>query len=422
MISKNNGLYNGVITMENKKKLKKNMFTIELPIIVGVLMAYTATVFFQNVHNWNVRSIFGFSIVIALHIAMYLLREQIFKGRLFLYFFVQGIIIFTLSIIIKDNYQAAYLGLLPLIMAQSIHLLKDGKKILYAVWYYYTIYICTIIFYQGFGEVLYSISLLILITSAISVYGYFYTKQIRAYEKSQRLLFELEATYDKLEEATREKERQKLARDIHDTLSQGLVGVLMKLEALEINIERGNTEKSKKITQNAIYQVRDNLKEAREIIRDLRLQQDENRELGVAIQEEIKRFQNASNAEILINWNGNIEVSPIIYKNVSFIVREILTNIKKHAKASKVIINISLETDKIAIRIEDNGIGFDYFHFNRMYGHYGIIGLKERAKMIEGDLWIESHKKKGTCVTLVAPILDSTKGVIDEQNESFSCR
>ena len=198
--------------MENKKKIKKNMFAMELPIIGGVLMAYTATVFFQNVHNWNVRSIFGFSIVIALHIAMYLLREQIFKGRLFLYFLVQGIIIFTLSIIIKDNYQAAYLGLLPLIMAQSIHLLKDGKKILYAIWYYYTIYICTIIFYQGFGEVLYSISLLILITSAISVYGYFYTKQIRAYEKSQRLLFELEATYDKLEEVTREKERQKLAR------------------------------------------------------------------------------------------------------------------------------------------------------------------------------------------------------------------
>lgn len=407
---------NGEVTMENEKKIKKNMFAMELPIIGGVLMAYTATVFFQNIHNWNIESILGFSIVIALHIAMYLLREPIFKSNLFLYFFVQGILIFTLSLIIKENYQAAYLGLIPLILSQSIQLLKDGKKIFYAVLYYYTIYISTICLYKGFGDLLYSISLLLLITTAISAYGYFYTRQIRAYEKSQRLLFELEATYDKLEETTREKERQKLARDIHDTLSQGLVAVLMKLEVLEINLEKGNIEKSKEITQNATCQVRNNLKEAREIIQDLRLHHEESRDLGSSIQEEIERFKVDFNAEVLINWNGNIEVSPIINKNVSFIVREILTNIKKHAKASRVIINISLEPDKIAIRIEDNGIGFDYFHFNRLYGHYGIIGLKERAKMIQGDLWIESHRKKGTCVTLVAPVIDSYKGVLDEED------
>jgi NarL family two-component system sensor histidine kinase YdfH len=185
---------------------------------------------------------------------------------------------------------------------------------------------------------------------------------------------------------------------------------------LEINLEKENIEKSKEITQNATCQVRDNLKEAREIIQDLRLQHEESRNLGSSIQEEIERFKADTNAEVLINWNGNIDVSPIIYKNVSFIVREILTNIKKHAKASRVIINISLEPEKIAIRIEDNGIGFDYFHFNRLYGHYGIIGLKERAKMIRGDLWIESHKKKGTCVTLVAPVIDSNKGVLDEED------
>lgn len=400
----------------DKNKAKKNIITSEYPIIGGVLMAYTATVFFQNVHNWNAESIFGFSFVIALHIIMYLLREQIFKSNLFLYFLIQGIIIFTLSLIIKENYQAAYLGLIPLILAQSIHLFKDGKKILYTVWYFYTIYIGTICFYKGVEELLYSISLLFLITSVVSSYGYLYTRQIRANEKSQRLLFELEATYDKLEEVTREKERHKLARDIHDTLSQGLVGVLMKLEVLEVNIEEGNIDKSKEITHNAIGQVRENLKESREIIRDLRLQNEDWRDLGTAIKEEIERFKADSNAEILINWNGNIKVSHIIYKNVSFIVREILTNIKKHAKASKVIINISLELDKIAMRIEDNGIGFDYFHFDRLYGHYGIIGLKERAKIIQGDLLIDSHKKKGTCVTLVVPVLDSIKGESNEHN------
>ncbi len=385
------------------------MLAMELPIIGGVLLAYTATVFFQNVQNWNIESICGFSIVIALHISMYFFREQIFKSKLWLYFFIQGILIFALSVIIKENYQAAYLGLIPLIIAQSIHLQKDGKRMLYAVWYYYSIYVITIIIYTGFQNLLYSVSLLMLITSAVLAYGYFYTRQMREYEKSQCLLFELEAAYDKLEEMTRESERQKLARDIHDTLSQGLAGVLMKLEVLEINLEKENYEKSKEITKSAIVHIRVNLKEARKLIHDLRLHHEVYKELGTAIKREIEKFKEDSKAEIVINWYGNIEVTNIIYKNASFIVREILSNIKKHAKASKVIINISMEPDKIAIRIEDNGIGFDYSHFNRMYGHYGIIGLKERARAIQGDLWIESQKKRGTCVTLIVPVICSNE-------------
>lgn len=390
--------------MKNKKRAT-SMLAMELPVIGSVLLVYTATVFFQNVHNWNLKSICGFSIVIALHIGTYLIREQIFKNRLGLYFFIQGILIFALSAIIRQNYQAAYLGLIPLIIAQSIHLLKDGKKMLYAVWYYYSIYIITIIIYTGFENLLYSFSLLILITSAVSAYGYFYTRQTREYEKSQCLLFELEAAYDKLEEMTRENERQKLARDIHDTLSQGLAGVLMKLEALEINLEKKNYEKSIEITKSATSHIRASLKEARELIRDLRQNHEEYKNMEDAVKREIEMFKRDLKTELVINWSGNIEVTNSIYKNVLFIVREIFSNIKKHAKASKVIINVSLEPDKIAIRIEDNGIGFDYSHINRMYGHYGIIGLKERARAVQGNLWIESQKKRGTCVTLIVPVI-----------------
>ena len=280
--------------MKNKKlpKIEQwNIFAMDLPMVGGVLLAYTATVFFQNIHSWNLSAIGGFSIVIALHIGMYLFRERIFKQKLGLYFFVQGIIIFALSGIIKTNYQAAYLGLIPLIIAQSIQLLKDGKKILYTVWYYYAIYITTVILYKGFHDLLYSISLLMLISSANTAYGYLYSRQVRASEKTQCLLFELEAAYDKLEEATRESERRKLARDLHDTLSQGLVAVLMKLEALEANLEKGNLEKSKMIVVNSIDHTRDTLKEAREIIKDLRLQREESKDLNEAITHEIELFQ-----------------------------------------------------------------------------------------------------------------------------------
>lgn len=387
--------------MKNQIGMGKDRITKELPIIAAILMVYTVTVFFQNSYNWNIKSIGGFSIVIALHIGMYFYRIHIFKDGLWAYFITQGIIIFALSAIIKINYQAAYLGLIPLIIAQSIQLLKDARKIIYAITYYYIIYIATIILYKGFHQLLYSISLLMLISTAISAYGYFYMKKVRDHEYTQRLLFELETAYDKLEQITREGERQILARDIHDTLSQGLAGALMKLEALSANLHNESIDKCKIITKALIIQTRETLKESREIIHELRLQNRDLKDLGFTIDKEIEMFKLDCNLEVVINRSGNLEVTDSVNKNISYIVRESLTNIKKHAKASRVNINITLERDKIIIRIEDNGIGFDYLHFNRLYGHYGIIGLKERAKAVGGELQIESNKRIGTCITLI---------------------
>jgi signal transduction histidine kinase len=63
-----------------------------------------------------------------------------------------------------------------------------------------------------------------------------------------------------------------------------------------------------------------------------------------------------------------------------------------------------LEYEQAIIRVEDNGIGFDYQHFHSIYGHYGILGMQERAKAINGKLIIESEKQCGTCITLIVKI------------------
>ncbi|MFZ2539374.1 MAG: sensor histidine kinase, partial [Oscillospiraceae bacterium] len=65
---------------------------------------------------------------------------------------------------------------------------------------------------------------------------------------------------------------------------------------------------------------------------------------------------------------------------------------------------VSLEYEQAIIRVEDNGIGFDYQHFHSIYGHYGILGMQERAKAINGKLIIESGKQCGTCITLIVKI------------------
>lgn len=390
-----------MIIRQNKKREALSM---EFPVIGGILLVYTATVFFQSEQNWNVKSVLSFSLLISLHAVMYLFREQIFKEKTALYLFLQGIIIFSLSVVIKGNYQAAYLGLIPMIIAQSIQLWNDIRKSFYSASYFYLIYCATIIFNNGYTELLHSISLLILISFSILVYGHLYSNQVRAFEKTQRLLVELETANDKLEEMARESERQKIARDIHDTLLQGMAGILMKMEALDIHLANGNMEKSQMIAKKIADHTRESLKESREIIQGLRLHHANRNDLGEAIEREIEIFRRQAAVKIKLNKTGSSYSSIVFEKNIAYIFREILTNITKHAKATQVNIIVSLEYEQVIIRVEDNGIGFDYQHFHSIYGHYGILGMQERAKAINGKLIIESEKQCGTCITLIVKL------------------
>lgn len=390
--------------MQNIKNVKGRALAMEYPVIGGILLVYTATVFFQSAQNWNIKSIVSFSLLITLHAVMYLYREQLFKEKIGFYLFLQGVIIFSLSIVIKENYQAAYLGLIPMIIAQSIQLCRNVQKTLFSVLYFYLIYCIPIISTDGYTELLHSLSLLVLISFSIAVYGYLYSNQVRAFEKTQRLLVEIETANEKIEELARESERQKLARDIHDTLLQGMAGVLLKMEALDIHLENGNVEKSQQIAQKIANQTRDSLKESREIINGLRLHDEIKRDLGLAIDKEIEIFRQQTAIDINVNKTGYHYGAVVTEKNIAYIIREILMNINKHAKATKVNIIAVLEVDRIIIRVEDNGVGFDYKHFHRIYGHYGIIGMQERAKVINGQLNIESEKQYGTCITLTVKI------------------
>ncbi len=392
--------------------------SIELLIIGSVLFVYVATLFFQNRSNWNAKSIIGFSIIIIIHILNYIFREKIYKKQLAIYFVVQGIIIFILAYIIKTNYQAAYLGLIPLIIAQSLQLFRDKKKSLWVIFFYYMLYGATVIIYDGFNNLLYSIALLFLLSSAMIVYGYLYIRRLKDYEKTQSLLLELEKAYDTLEEMVRENERQKLARDIHDTLSQGLAGIVMKLEALSVSLEHKDYEKSKYISESSIVQGRQTLKEARRIIHDLRDHSDNQEELLTAIEQEVDLFKKDSNIEVDVQQKGSLLVKPIIRKNIVFIIREILNNIKKHAMATNVSINCVVEEDNLYIRVSDNGIGFDIRNINRMYGHYGIKGMQERANIIKGQLIIDSQLKRGTTITLYVP--RRIEGDRNDEQNTFS--
>ncbi len=376
---------------------------VELPIIGSVLLVYSAVIFFQEEENLNFTSILGLTIFFLLHLGMYLMRETIFHNHTVLYFIVQGWLLISLAFVNRNNFQAAYLGLIPLIVAQCIHLLNNRRQILCMIFYYYSIFIGTSVFMIGWIDLTHSIALLLLISSAVVTYQIFYIRQIEENIEKQKLLIQLESAYDDLETMTKEKEREKLARDIHDTLSQGFAGMLLKLETLEVYLMQEDKKVCSEILENAIHEARTNHVESRQMIRDLRSFQDELFPLKEGVEKEIDFFLKHQDIKAEVHLTGSVDIERDIYRNIINIIKEIFQNISNHAKATFVFISVIMDNEKIDVYIEDNGIGFDKKKESQDERHYGIRGIYERVKILHGTIEIKSLRKEGTKVVFVIP-------------------
>ncbi len=197
---------------------------------------------------------------------------------------------------------------------------------------------------------------------------------------------------------SQEAERKRLASELHDGLGQNLV--VIKNRAL-LGINKGDdAERVKKELTNISESATQALEEVREITNNLRPQLLDRLGLTKAINAMLKKVSGVIEIESRIDSIDNIfdeneEIS--IYR----IVQESLNNIIKHSNASDAIVTIKRDEDKVSILIEDNGKGFDVGGIKSDGGNLGIVGLKERAQLLKGDLVIDSKIGEGTKIRVV---------------------
>lgn len=197
------------------------------------------------------------------------------------------------------------------------------------------------------------------------------------------------------------EERNRLARDIHDTLAQGLAGITMQLETLDALLDaNADREKLKTILRRTLDLTRRNLEEARRSVLDLRAAPLENRTLLEALHalahdlEGIQvRFDVRDASRPL---SGRIEMG--LYR----ITQEALNNIRQHAHASHVLIQLTCAPQSVQLVIEDDGCGFDPTQVGN--DHFGLIGLAERAKLLGGTFQLQTAAGTGTRLEVTIPI------------------
>lgn len=244
----------------------------------------------------------------------------------------------------------------------------------------------------------------------VVMYVSLYTREAKAREQAQTLLGELETAHAQLteyaatvEDLTLKTERQRIARELHDTLAQGLAGLILQLEAADSHLLNDRHDKAQSIVQQAMVRARTTLAEARRAISDLR-QDTSPSGLTEAIQAEVERFEHTTGIPCKLDLYQPTVFSNQIAENVLRAVSESLMNIARHAGATQAAISMKCFDDQLQLMISDNGIGFLPAEVIGRAGHYGLVGLRERARILGGSLEIQSQPSQGTTIKIQLPL------------------
>jgi signal transduction histidine kinase len=202
----------------------------------------------------------------------------------------------------------------------------------------------------------------------------------------------------------RQAERERIARELHDTLLQGLQGILLEIEVFSRSsaLSDEQRERAVKIEQKLRYIVTD----GRNAINALRLPDDDEKDWMSVVLDMGDRAALESKINFSLKIRGDAWNLPLKVRiEVLAIIREALRNAFEHSKAQTIRVAVKYAKHGLRVSIRDNGIGVSGQHvqLRQEEGHWGIAGMRERAEKLRGRLTIVSQLSVGTAVNLVIP-------------------
>jgi signal transduction histidine kinase len=232
----------------------------------------------------------------------------------------------------------------------------------------------------------------------------------------QRTVQDLQATNEALEHQfnltleARVNERTRIARDLHDTLLQSFHGVLFRIQAAR-NMLPGRPEEAMEALDGVIGKAEQAITEGRDTIQDLRAESVAEGDLVhslTALGEELAGSQGANPDSALFSVTvegARQTLAPILQEEIYKIAREVLRNAFLHASARKIEAEIRYDERLFRLRIRDDGKGIDpkVLNAGRRAGHWGLPGIRERAKQVGAQLDFWSRAGAGTEVELTVP-------------------
>ncbi|WP_206026285.1 histidine kinase [Roseimicrobium sp. ORNL1] len=196
-------------------------------------------------------------------------------------------------------------------------------------------------------------------------------------------------------------ERNRMARELHDTLAQGITGVLVQLEAAEDASGRQLTEAVQHHLKRARELARESLREARRSVHGMRSQALEQQSLCDALGSLFKSMTEGTALRARFELRGTPwEMRPRWEDNLLRMVQEILTNTLRHAQATQFHARLTYTPARLRLQLHDNGRGFNT---RESHDGFGLVGIRERVETMHGHISIRSKEGRGTAIGICIP-------------------
>ncbi|MEC1365741.1 sensor histidine kinase [Bacillus licheniformis] len=381
-----------------------NMLALRVPGLAFILMIYVASIVLQFLNgNWSILLLNVFTVLTAIFALLHWHSYRWVKKRVILYFVLQGLITFILANVMSGFLVLIIIGLYAFLIGQIIGMADRRKTFL--ILYLLLLLSITVLYHIHKGEYLHFLVIAVPIMIVIITYAATFFAQVDEKTKAQLTLERLELAHQQVEQLTLQNERQRMARDLHDTLAQGLVSLNMQLDAIHVHLAKDNTERAKEIVQQSMNRVKSTLADARSAIDDLRSKSEEIGFLKERITSLMDHFQESTGMACFLDYRLDQVPDVRTAENCYYIIGECIANAVKHAEAETISVSI-WDDDKrrLHLTVKDNGKGFDVEKGKKKRGHYGLLGIEERVRAMKGQFNIKSTTSKGTQIDITVPI------------------
>jgi NarL family two-component system sensor histidine kinase YdfH len=382
-------------------------FYLLMSVAFGVLAGLTVPVTIGSVR------LALFAVLLAAHTVLHWFAYRLLSGkpetwaRQVAYCILQAGLIFAISLLTTSPILT--LGLWVTLLVETVALLWPAwQAMVLSAALYYGLMALNWVLIWGLQEAVSLIPPVALVLCGLLFYALAMAREYRSRQKAQEMVRQLEATQrqleeyaEQVEELTISHERQRMAREMHDTLAQGLAGVIMQLEAADSHLESNRPVEARVLVEQAMQRARQTLHEARRAIQALRSAAIEQRDLAAALAAEVSQFEVTWGVTAEFAFEGEPElIGPNVAQHLLRIVQEGLSNIGRHAQARHVRVRLVQRDAKIQLIVQDDGRGFDVEAAMLRAECFGLKGMYERAQRLGATLRLESAPLEGTVLVL----------------------
>jgi signal transduction histidine kinase len=203
------------------------------------------------------------------------------------------------------------------------------------------------------------------------------------------------------------QERLRIAHEMHDGLAQVLGYVNTKVQAADAYLKRGRSGEASAQLRELASSAREAYTDVREGIVGLRALPGHDQGVGEALRDYLERWKEQTGISTELMIDGDLRVRPAVELQLVRIVQEALTNVRKHARASRVTVALHKTAGRIVATVTDDGIGFDpSAKIRGDFPRLGLATMRERAESVGGSVAVESTRGAGTTVRFELPLED----------------